>query len=137
MEMITARHGVDDVVKELPAIRDTARKITTIFDELPITAAKVSGLHDELPTISGKITEIYDDMPAMAGKVTLIYDELPAIRDALERLAVRFYASLHLLSLRRLIIFKSYNNKLISLQRLLHLKARVYSSCPLHETVIL
>ena len=107
MEMITARHGVDDVVKELPAIRDTARKITTIFDELPITAAKVSGLHDELPTISGKITEIHDDMPAMAGKVTLIYDELPAIRDALERLAVRFYANVYLLSMHRLIIFKA------------------------------
>src|SRR5271156_6976928 len=86
MQVVTARQNIDDVVKELPAIRDTARQITTIFDELPTTATKVSNLHDELPTISGKITAIHNDMPAMAGKVTVIHDELPAIRDALKRL---------------------------------------------------
>jgi len=87
--MVTVRQGVEDVVRELPAIRDTARKVTTIFEELPITSAKVSNLHDELPTIAGKVTAIHDDIPAMAGKVTVIHDELPAIRDALDRLAVR------------------------------------------------
>jgi hypothetical protein len=107
MEVITARQDINDVVKELPAIRDMTRKITTVFDELPITAAKMSNLHNELPAISGKITEIHDDMPTVAGKVTLIYDELPAIRETLERLAVRSYADIHFLFRCRLIAFNS------------------------------
>jgi hypothetical protein len=87
--MVTDRQGVKEVVRELPAIRDTARKVTTIFEDLPITSAKVSNLYDELQAISGKINAIHDDIPALAGKMTVIHDELPAIRDALGRLAVR------------------------------------------------
>jgi hypothetical protein len=88
LQLVTVRQGINDTVKELPVIRDTARKVTSIFDELPNTATKVSNLLDELPAISGKITAIHDDMPAMANKVTVIHNELPAIRIALERLAV-------------------------------------------------
>jgi hypothetical protein len=88
VELVTVRQGVDDIFKELPAIRDTAGKATIILDELSVTSAKISTLHDELPMMSGKITTIHDDIPVLAGKVTVIHDELPAIRDALQRLAV-------------------------------------------------
>lgn len=85
---MTVRQGVDGIVKELPAIRDTAGKVTMIQDELSIISAAASTLHNELPMMSGKITTIHDDMPVLADKVTVIHDELPAIRDALERLVV-------------------------------------------------
>ena len=71
MELATVHHGVDKIVKELPSIRNTARKATVILDELSVTSAKISTLHDELPS-----------------NVTVIHDELSAIRDALERLSV-------------------------------------------------
>jgi hypothetical protein len=108
---VTVRQGVDDIVKELPAIQDTASKVAAIFDELPDTAAKVSNLHDELPAISDKITAIHDDMPAVANQVTVIHDQLPAIRIALEQLAVRFTVVWWFLSMRILISSNSYTNK--------------------------
>ena len=119
LQVITVRQNIDDVVKELPAIRDTDRRITTIFDELPTIATEVSNIRGELPSISGKITAIHDDMPAMSDKVTLIYDELPAIRGALERLAVHLPCvslDFHLL----ILFWKSYNNKLMSPYQLLN-----------------
>jgi hypothetical protein len=135
LQVITARQDIGDVVKELPAIRDTARRVTTIFDELPATASKVSDIHDELPSISGKITAIHDDMPAMSDKVTLIYDELPAIHDALARLAVHLpcgSSGFHLL-----IVLESYYNKLISLHPLPNLLSRDCFCCPSKEMKIL
>jgi hypothetical protein len=89
MELVTVRQGVDGMVKELPAIRDTAGKTTMILDELSFASAKISTLHDELPLIYGKITAIHDGIPVLAGEVTVIHDELSATRDALERLSVR------------------------------------------------
>jgi hypothetical protein len=123
LQLVTVLQRVNDTVKELPAIRDTAHKVTTIFGELPNTAAQVSSLHGELPAISGKITAIYDDMPAVANKVTVIHDALPAIRDALKRLAVRVTSpggQCHITD-----SFKSYVNKLISLNRLLRCQPTV------------
>jgi hypothetical protein len=86
LHLVTVRRGVDNTVKELPAIRDTARKTIKIFDGLP--AAEISTLYDELPPIAVKITVIPDDMAALTHGMTIIYDGLPAIRVALERLAV-------------------------------------------------
>ena len=97
LEVVTARQGIGEVVQELPAIRDMARKVTTIFDELPIDALNISDIQQQLPSISGRITSISDDLLAVASNVTIIHSELPAIRDALQRLAVRFMlASMHL-----------------------------------------
>jgi ACT domain-containing protein len=81
VELITVRQGVDDIIKKLPAIRDTAGKATVILNELSVTFAKILTFHDKLPMMSGKIITIHNDIPVLAGKVTVIHDELPAIRD--------------------------------------------------------
>lgn len=114
---MTVRTAVDDISKELPAIRDTVRKVTTVLDTFPRVAgdvtnihnalssiaSKVATVHDKLPTMAGdikdiqagfpsldiKVTTVHDELPAISGKVTAIHDKLlPAIWDAMQRLTV-------------------------------------------------
>jgi hypothetical protein len=42
--MMIIRYNINDIVKELPIIRNIIRKITIIFNELLIIAAKISNL---------------------------------------------------------------------------------------------
>jgi hypothetical protein len=73
----------------------------------------------------------------MTDKIIYIYNKFPIIRNVFERLAVRFYADIHFLFLRKLIVFKSYNNKLISPHRFLYFYAEAYLFYLLLETIIL
>ena len=52
------RTAIDDVSKELPAIRDTARKVTTVFETLPEIVGNVS----VLPSLDIKVAAIYDKL---------------------------------------------------------------------------
>ena len=52
------RTAIDDVSKELPAIRDTARKVTTVFETLPEIVGNVS----VLPSLDIKVAAIHDKL---------------------------------------------------------------------------
>lgn len=79
------RTVVNDVMKELPAIQDTARKVTTVLDSFTGIAGDIKSIRNVLPTLDIKVTEVHDELPAISGKVTAIHDELlPAIRDAMQ-----------------------------------------------------
>ena len=66
------RTAIDDVSKELPAIRDTARKVTTVFETLPEIVGNVS----VLPSLDIKVATIHDELPSISGKVAAIHDKL-------------------------------------------------------------
>jgi septation ring formation regulator EzrA len=104
IEIVTVRSGLDDVVRELPGIRDTARGVTTMINEMPVLKGEMTALHAELSTVSGTVTTIHDQLPVVSqnvaaindeipqirDNVTIIRDELPALRNLLEQLSVSF-----------------------------------------------
>jgi hypothetical protein len=69
---------INGISKELPAIQDTACKVTTVFETLPkivgnmsVLDTKVATIHDELPSISGKVAAIHDKL--LLGMQVIIY----------------------------------------------------------------
>ena len=86
--------AVDGISQELPAIRDSIRKVTTVLntiDALPAIMKDMEGMRGELPEISSKITTVHDELPAISGKVAAIHDELlPRMQDDMQRLLVLF-----------------------------------------------
>jgi hypothetical protein len=69
---VEVRTAIDDVSKELPAIRDTTRKVTTVFETLPEIVGNVS----VLPRLDIKVATIHDELPSISGKVAAIHDKL-------------------------------------------------------------
>lgn len=82
------------ISQELPAIRDSTRKVRTVpnrIDELPAIATDLEGSHGRLPGIADKITTVHDELPAISGKVAAIHGELlPRMQDDMQRLLVPF-----------------------------------------------
>ncbi|KAI9772831.1 MAG: hypothetical protein M1840_008713 [Geoglossum simile] len=58
LEFVKVRTTIDDVSKELPAIRDTARKVTTVFKALPYITSGAS----MLSSLDIKIATIHDEL---------------------------------------------------------------------------
>jgi hypothetical protein len=79
---------VDEVSKELPAIRDTTRSVTTINGTLPGITNDITDIHKLLPDIAGNITTVRDELSGIQLKVTAIHDALPAMQEAMEQLSV-------------------------------------------------
>lgn len=84
--------AVDGISQELPAIRDSIRKVTTVLnriDALPAIVESIERMQGKLPEIASKITTVHDELPAISGKVAAIHDELlPRMQDDMQRLLV-------------------------------------------------
>jgi hypothetical protein len=72
LEFVEVQTAINDVSKELPAIRDTACKVTTVFEMIPEIAGNVS----VLPSLGVKVATIHDELPSISRKVAAIHDEL-------------------------------------------------------------
>ena len=66
------RTTINDVSKELPTIRDTTCKVTTVFEMLP----EIAGNMSVLLSLDIKVTTIHDKLPSIFGKVAAIHDKL-------------------------------------------------------------
>ncbi|KAK4696133.1 hypothetical protein P7C71_g1739, partial [Lecanoromycetidae sp. Uapishka_2] len=92
LEMVTVQTAVDGISKELPAIRDSIRKVTTVLyavDVLPTMAEDVGNIHQELAALVQKLTTVYDELPAISGKVAAIHDELlPRMQEDMQKLVL-------------------------------------------------
>lgn len=90
LEFVKVQTAVDGISQELPAIRDSIRKVTTVLnriDALPAIAKDIEGIHGKLPEIASKITTVHDELPEISGKVAAIHDELlPRMQDDMQRL---------------------------------------------------
>lgn len=82
--------AVDGISKEIPAIRDAIRKVTTVLnavDAIPGMTKDIGAIHDTLPDISDKITTVHDEVPTISGKVSAIHDEmLPQMQEDMQHL---------------------------------------------------
>ena len=92
LELVKVQTAVDGMSQELPAIRDSFHKVTTVLnkvDTLPAIMRDIEGIHGWLPEIAEKITTVHDDIPAISGRMTAIHDEmLPRMQDDMQRLLV-------------------------------------------------
>lgn len=83
---------IDGISQELPTIRDSHHKVTTILNRLnalPIIANEIEGIHGRLPDIADKITTVHDELPGISGKIAAIHDELlPQMQNDMQRLLV-------------------------------------------------
>jgi hypothetical protein len=82
--------AINDISKELPAIRDTACKVTTAFETLPEIADNVS----ILPGLDIKVTTIHDELPSIFRKVAAIHDKLLLAMQVI--IYVSFFTGSHL-----------------------------------------
>ena len=69
------RTTVDDVSKEMPAIRDTARKVTTVFETLPYIAGNMSSLDIKVATIHDEL------LPAIRAMQVITY--IPPLQEVI------------------------------------------------------
>jgi hypothetical protein len=97
-------HGaVDEIRGELPTIRETARGLTELLDQVALLKGTTVSLQTELGSILEKVTELaaIDQRSSKPAASSYDVDEgsirnakvqtiLPALREALSRLAVSF-----------------------------------------------
>ena len=92
LEFITVQTAVDGISQEIPAIRDSIRKVTSVLtavDALPGIAKNIEGIYGTLPDIADKVTTVHDELPGISGKVAAIHDELlPRMQDTMQNLMV-------------------------------------------------
>lgn len=70
LEFVKVQTAIDDVSKELPTIRDTARKVTTVSETLPYIAGNVS----VLPSLDIKVATIHNELlPAIRAMQVIIH----------------------------------------------------------------
>ena len=82
---------LDNLSKEVLAIRDTGRNVITLLETLPHMGDDLSKIHSVLPTIASNVTTVHDELPKISDKVTVIHDELlPILRDIVRQSAVGF-----------------------------------------------
>lgn len=102
-ELVVVHGGVDEIRGELPTIRETARGLTELLDQVALLKGTTVSLQTELGSILEKVTELaaldrrsskpaassYDaeEDSIRSAKVQTI---LPALREALSRLTVSF-----------------------------------------------
>jgi hypothetical protein len=98
--LVVIREGVDEVLEELPSIRETAQGVTALLSELALLKGMTANLRTELSSVVEKVTEIANlDKASQSSKTpaerqlhepqtTRIQSVLPALRKALERLTV-------------------------------------------------
>lgn len=90
LEFVSVQTVVNGISREIPAIRDSIRKVTTVLsaiDGIPRIAADLHAVHGTIPNIADKITTVHDELPIVSGKVAAIHDELlPQMQDDMQRL---------------------------------------------------
>jgi hypothetical protein len=100
-ELVVVHGGVDEIRGELPTIRETARGLTELLDQVALLKGTTVSLQTELGSILEKVTELaasdrrsskpaassYEEDSIRSAKVQTI---LPALREALSRLTVSF-----------------------------------------------
>ena len=92
--LVVVREGVDELLGELPSIRDTAQGVTQLLTELVLLKGMTSNLRRELSSVLEKVTEVAnrdtgrEQFLLDSSQSTEIQSALPALRQALGRLNV-------------------------------------------------
>ena len=97
--LVVLHDGVDELLGELPNIRETAQGVAALLNELKLLKLVTGNLRTELYSVLEKLTEVANldegtGQPSMsvaelnATQIVGIQGTLPALRQALERLAV-------------------------------------------------
>jgi hypothetical protein len=97
--LVVLHDGVDELLGELPNIRETAQGVNALLNELKLLKLVTGNLRTELYSVLEKLTEVasLDEGPGQssmsvseqtATRIVGIQGTLPALRQALERLTV-------------------------------------------------
>ena len=109
-KLVVVHGGVDEIRGELPTIRETARGLTELLDQVALLKGTTVSLQTELGSILEKVTELVASDRRSSKPAASSYDAeedsirsakvqtiLPALREALSRLTVSFQICLILL----------------------------------------
>jgi hypothetical protein len=102
-ELVVVHGGVDEIRGELPTIRETARGITELLEQVALLKGTTISLQTELGSILEKVAELAALDRRSSGPAASSYEAeedsirsakiqtiLPALREALSRLTVSF-----------------------------------------------
>jgi predicted nucleic acid-binding Zn-ribbon protein len=87
------RNSVNEVVEELPALRETARGVAALANELSNIKSTTLSIRTELSAVLEKVTKLTeylsqtDEREAVAAEIN-ITEKLTSLREAIENLSV-------------------------------------------------